>query len=111
MSDILDLMRVREEPLGSAETESLFDRIFEGKLSDEQLLAYLARADLAAGDASAAERMLRKAITLAPRRTDLWTDLGMTLMGADSSLQNIATGIVLVLAVLLDQVYQRRRRI
>ena len=41
MSDILDLMRVREEPLGSAETESLFDRIFEGKLSDEQLLAYL----------------------------------------------------------------------
>ena len=41
MSDILDLMRVREEPLSTAETESLFDRIFEGKLSDEQLLAYL----------------------------------------------------------------------
>ncbi len=41
MTDLLDLMRVREEPLSAAETESLFDRIFEGKLSDEQLLAYL----------------------------------------------------------------------
>jgi len=36
---------------------------------------------------------------------------GMTLLGADSSIQNIATGIVLVLAVYLDSVYQRRRRI
>ncbi len=36
---------------------------------------------------------------------------GMTLLGADSSIQNIATGIVLVLAVFLDSVYQRRRRI
>ena len=36
---------------------------------------------------------------------------GMTLLGADSSVQNIATGIVLVGAVLLDQIYQRRRRI
>ena len=41
MTDILDLVRVREEPLSAAETESLFDRIFEGRLSDEQLLAYL----------------------------------------------------------------------
>ena len=37
----LDLMRVREEPLSAAQAESLFDRIFEGRLSDEQLLAYL----------------------------------------------------------------------
>jgi D-xylose transport system permease protein len=36
---------------------------------------------------------------------------GMTLLGADSSLQNIATGIVLVLAVFLDSLYQRSRRI
>ncbi len=36
---------------------------------------------------------------------------GMTLLGADSSIQNIATGIVLVLAVFLDSIYQRRRRI
>jgi len=36
---------------------------------------------------------------------------GMTLLGADSSVQNIATGIVLVGAVLLDQVYQRRRKV
>jgi len=35
---------------------------------------------------------------------------GMTLLGADSSIQNIATGIVLVLAVFLDQVYRSRRR-
>ena len=35
---------------------------------------------------------------------------GMTLLGADSSLQNIATGIVLVIAVFLDMQYQRRRR-
>jgi D-xylose transport system permease protein len=36
---------------------------------------------------------------------------GMTLLGADSSLQNIATGIVLVLAVFLDSIYQRSRRV
>jgi D-xylose transport system permease protein len=36
---------------------------------------------------------------------------GMTLLGADSSIQNIATGIVLVLAVYLDSLYQSRRRI
>ena len=35
---------------------------------------------------------------------------GMTLLGADSSIQNIATGIVLVLAVFLDQIYRSRRR-
>jgi len=34
---------------------------------------------------------------------------GMALLGFDSSLQNIVTGIVLVLAVYLDFVYQRRR--
>ena len=36
---------------------------------------------------------------------------GMTLLGADSSIQNIATGIVLVLAVYLDSIYQRRRKV
>ena len=36
---------------------------------------------------------------------------GMSLLGFDASLQNIVTGLVLVLAVFVDQLYQRRRRI
>jgi D-xylose transport system permease protein len=36
---------------------------------------------------------------------------GMALLGFDSSLQNIVTGIVLVLAVGIDRVYQRRRSV
>jgi D-xylose transport system permease protein len=34
---------------------------------------------------------------------------GMALLGLDASLQNIVTGIVLVLAVYLDFLYRRRR--
>jgi D-xylose transport system permease protein len=34
---------------------------------------------------------------------------GMSLLGFDASLQNIVTGFVLVLAVYVDQLYQRRR--
>src|SRR5471030_2795855 len=41
MTDLNDLMRVRDEPLSAAEAESLFDKIFEGRLSDEQLFTYL----------------------------------------------------------------------
>jgi len=36
---------------------------------------------------------------------------GMTLLGADSSIQNMATAVVLVLAVFLDSLYQRRRKV
>lgn len=36
---------------------------------------------------------------------------GMTLLGADSSIQNIATGIVLIIAVFFDQLYLRRRKV
>ena len=36
---------------------------------------------------------------------------GMSLLGFDASLQNIVTGLVLVLAVYIDQLYQRRRKI
>lgn len=36
---------------------------------------------------------------------------GMALLGADTSLQNIAIGMVLVIAVFFDQLYLRRRRI
>ena len=36
---------------------------------------------------------------------------GMSLLGFDASLQNIVTGIVLVLAVYVDQLYQRRRKV
>jgi D-xylose transport system permease protein len=36
---------------------------------------------------------------------------GMSLLGFDASLQNIVTGLVLVVAVFVDQVYQRHRRI
>jgi anthranilate phosphoribosyltransferase len=41
MSDLSDLMRIREEPLDAHETERLFDRIFEGILSEDQLRTYL----------------------------------------------------------------------
>ncbi|HWY61398.1 MAG TPA: anthranilate phosphoribosyltransferase, partial [Rhizomicrobium sp.] len=41
MSDLTDLTRIREEPLNAHETERLFDRIFEGVLSEDQLRAYL----------------------------------------------------------------------
>jgi anthranilate phosphoribosyltransferase len=41
MSQLHDLERVRDEPLSAAQAESLFDRIFEGRLSDEELLTYL----------------------------------------------------------------------
>ena len=36
---------------------------------------------------------------------------GMSLLGFDASLQNIVTGFVLVVAVFVDQLYQRRRRV
>jgi cytochrome c-type biogenesis protein CcmH len=49
---------------------------------DPQPLSYLARADLAAGDALSAQRALRRAIALAPGRADLWTELGLTLMAS-----------------------------
>ncbi|HVY98485.1 MAG TPA: sugar ABC transporter permease [Dongiaceae bacterium] len=35
---------------------------------------------------------------------------GMSLLGFDASLQNIVTGLVLVLAVYIDQLYQKSRR-
>jgi len=34
---------------------------------------------------------------------------GMSLLGFDASLQNIVTGLVLVLAVYVDMLYRRRR--
>jgi len=36
---------------------------------------------------------------------------GMSLLGFDASLQNIVTGMVLVVAVFIDQLYQRRRKL
>jgi D-xylose transport system permease protein len=36
---------------------------------------------------------------------------GMSLLGFDASLQNIVTGLVLVVAVFVDQLYQRRRKV
>jgi len=36
---------------------------------------------------------------------------GMSLLGFDASLQNIVTGFVLVMAVFVDQLYQRRRKV
>jgi anthranilate phosphoribosyltransferase len=41
MSDLSDLMRVRDEPLSARETEDLFDCIFGGELSEDQLRLYL----------------------------------------------------------------------
>ena len=41
MSDFSDLMRIREEPLSAHDAERLFDRIFDGALSEDQLRAYL----------------------------------------------------------------------
>ena len=47
---------------------------------DPTLYYYLARAQAAAGDSFSAERSLRKAITLAPTRPDLWSALGAMLV-------------------------------
>ncbi len=41
MSDFSDLTRIREEPLSAHDTERLFDRIFDGALSEDQLAIYL----------------------------------------------------------------------
>ncbi len=41
MSILPDLLRIREEPLSADKTQHLFDRIFEGGLSEAQLRAYL----------------------------------------------------------------------
>jgi anthranilate phosphoribosyltransferase len=41
MSDLPDLVRLKEEPLGEEETQHLFDRILRGGLSQEELRAYL----------------------------------------------------------------------
>ena len=41
MSDFSDLTRIREEPLSAHDAERLFDRIFDGALSEAQLRAYL----------------------------------------------------------------------
>jgi anthranilate phosphoribosyltransferase len=41
MSDLPDLVRLKDEPLSEEETRYLFDRIFEGRLDAEELRAYL----------------------------------------------------------------------
>jgi anthranilate phosphoribosyltransferase len=41
MSRIAELERVKDQPLSAAETEILFDRIFDGELGPEELRAYL----------------------------------------------------------------------
>jgi anthranilate phosphoribosyltransferase len=41
MSSLADLTRVAQEPLSADETQSLFDRIFTGALSDDDLRGYL----------------------------------------------------------------------
>jgi len=41
MSNIADLERVKDQPLSAEQTEKLFDRIFGGELSPEELRAYL----------------------------------------------------------------------
>ncbi len=48
--------------------------------NDPTLFYFLARADVAAGDAFDAERNLHKAIDLAPNRPDLWSALGAFLV-------------------------------
>ncbi len=47
---------------------------------DPTLYYYLARAQAAAGDNFSAERSLRKAVALAPTRSDLWSALGALLV-------------------------------
>ena len=48
--------------------------------NDPTLYYFLARAEIAAGDAFDAERSLHKAIDLAPNRPDLWSALGAFLI-------------------------------
>ena len=62
MSDLPDLTRVGHEPLSAEETEKLFDRIFAGALSPEELRVYLeATADRrpTVGEITGAARSMR----------------------------------------------------
>lgn len=70
------------QSLDAAQMAAVLGQAVTEHPGDPQPLYYLARTDLAVGDAFGAERALRKAIALAPRRADLWTALGVTLMTA-----------------------------
>ena len=62
--------------LQPAEMAAVLEAITRERPSDVQGLVYLARAQIASGDAPAAARSLLRALKLAPDRADLWTLLG-----------------------------------
>ena len=62
--------------LQPAEMAAVLEAITTERPGDLQGLVYLARAQIASGDAPAAARSLLRALKLAPERADLWTLLG-----------------------------------
>lgn len=73
--------------LDPAQMAAVLSQVVREHPADPQPLYYLARAELASGDGVSAEHDLRRAITLAPGRADLWAALGeMTASDADAPL-------------------------
>jgi cytochrome c-type biogenesis protein CcmH len=65
--------------LDPAQMAVVLEQIAREHPRDPEPLYYLARAQLALGDPFTAERGLRRAVALAPRRADLWAALGEVL--------------------------------
>ena len=65
------------EPAAAA---AVLETIAKERPADPEPLRNMAAAQMAAGDASAAQTSLRRAITLAPGRADLWSALGEAFM-------------------------------
>jgi cytochrome c-type biogenesis protein CcmH len=66
--------------LEPAQVAALLTGAIPNHPNDPTLFYYLARAQAQAGDNFGAERSLRKAVTLAPTRADLWDTLGAFLV-------------------------------
>ena len=66
--------------LQPAQVAALLTGAIPNHPNDPTLFYYLARAQAQAGDAFSAERNLRRAVSLAPTRVDLWDSLGAFLV-------------------------------
>ena len=65
--------------LGPPEMAAVLQKVSEERPNDPAALFYLARAQIDSGDPASAEQALRKAVLLAPNRSELWQFLGETI--------------------------------
>jgi cytochrome c-type biogenesis protein CcmH len=66
--------------LSPEKVAAVLEQTAKTKPGDPELFRLLALARLQAGDATGASQALRRAVSLAPARADLWLDLGQTFM-------------------------------